>query len=134
MSNEFQCKLITPESRVFEEDVTYVSLPLHDGLSGIQANRAPLVAQLGLGELKVTFANGKTKRWAVDGGFTQMVGNRLTILAQDATLAQDINADDAKAELAEAKARTGTAGDELRQITHDRNKANLKLKLAAAAG
>jgi F-type H+-transporting ATPase subunit epsilon len=133
VANTFQCKLITPDERVFDDEVTYVSLPLHDGLVGFQANRAPLVGQLGLGELKVSFATGKTRRWALDSGFTQMVDNHLTILAEEAIEDSFINVEEAKAELAQANSRTGTDGQELTQITHDRNKANLKLKLAGVS-
>ncbi|MHC4976167.1 MAG: FoF1 ATP synthase subunit delta/epsilon [Planctomycetota bacterium] len=133
MSSTFTCKLITPEARVFEEEVSYVSLPLHDGLAGFQAKRAPIVAELGLGELKVTFTSGKTRHFALDAGFAQMADNHLTILAEEATEDVMINATDAKAELAEANARTGATGDELTQIVHDRNKATLKVKLAAAS-
>ncbi|MFG0257441.1 MAG: FoF1 ATP synthase subunit delta/epsilon [Phycisphaerales bacterium JB043] len=134
MASTFTCKLITPEERVFEEEVSYVSLPLHDGLAGFQANRAPLVGELGLGELKVTFASGKTRHWALDRGFTQMADNALTILAEEAIEDVMINAEEAKAELAEANARTGASGDELTRITHDRNKATLKVKMAGGSG
>jgi len=98
----FRCRLITPESRVFDEHATYVSIPLHDGMSGILPNRAPFVAKLGLGELKITFEKGGGSRsFLLEDGFGQMVGDSLTILAQRAVPAEEIVVADAKAELAE---------------------------------
>lgn len=130
----FRCRLITPESRVFDEPATYVSIPLHDGMAGILPNRAPFVAKLGLGELKITFEKGGGSRsYLLEDGFGQMVGDSLTILAQRAVPAEEIVVVDARAELAEAEARVGGTGEEMRKVVRDRDRARLALRLAETA-
>ena len=106
----FNCRLITPTACVLDEPVTYASIPAWDGLFGILPGRAPIVAKLGLGELHLKFpdrdgAKGGTRSYLVEDGFVQMIGDKLTILAAQATPAESITLTEAKAELKEAEAR-----------------------------
>lgn len=79
----FQCSVITPEAAIFEGAVKFVSLPVHDGQIGILPQRAPLLAKLGSGKLRVE-SDGDHQVWFVDAGFAQMIDNQLTILTQTA--------------------------------------------------
>jgi len=126
----FNCKLITPEQRLLDEQVTYVNVPLHDGLMGILPGRSPILAKLGLGELKITSAEGGDRSYMLEDGFVQMVGESLTLLAKAAIPVEKLSEGEAKAELAEATARTATDGEEMRRITRDRERARLKMRLA----
>lgn len=140
----FQCKLITPEAKVLDEPVTYASVPAWDGLFGVLPNRAPIVAKLGLGELRLDFpgasgARGGSRSFLVEDGFVQMVNNRLTILAAKAIPTESITASDAKAELAEADARTVPEGTPdakatKERLARDRRRAQLKVRLAGRSG
>ncbi len=133
MAKSFNCKLITPEARLVDADAIYVSVPAHDGLMGILPNRAPFVAKLGLGELTIRHAEGGDRSFLLDGGFGQMVGDTLRILAERATPVEKLVLSDAEAELAEASARTATDPDEMDRITHERQRARLKVRLARDA-
>lgn len=135
----FRCRLITPVSKIFDEPVKYVSLPAWDGLMGVLPNHAPLVAKLGLGELRVDFpdrdgARGGRRTYLVEDGFVQMINNKLTILAGQAIPAETLVESEANAELAEAQARRPTPGSDsarqMDQISRDRARARLKLRLA----
>ena len=136
----FQCKLITPTAQVLDEPVTYASVPAWDGLFGVLPGRAPIVAKLGLGELRLEFpdkgaAAGGARSFLVEDGFVQMVNNKLTILAARAIPTETITPTEAAAELAEAEARKAT-DDPTRhkadadRITRDRARARLKVRLA----
>jgi F-type H+-transporting ATPase subunit epsilon len=129
----FRCRLITPEARLLDQDATHVSLPFHDGLAGVLPRHAPIVAKLGLGELRVDFPEGGSRSYFLDGGFGQFVGDHLTILAEEAIPAEALIESQAKAELDEANARTGSTGEELTKVVHDRSRAALKARLAARA-
>jgi F-type H+-transporting ATPase subunit epsilon len=133
VAKSFNCKLITPEARLVDADATYVSVPAHDGLMGILPNRAPFVAKLGLGELTIRHAEGGDRSFLLDGGFGQMVGDTLRILAEHATPVEKLDLADAEAELAEASARKATDPDEMDRITHERQRARLKVRLAKDA-
>lgn len=125
----FRCVIVTPEQQVLDESLTQAILPAHDGLVGVLTDRAPLLAKLGQGPLRVDLAGGQTRHYYVDGGIAQMKDNRLTILTNEATPATEIDAEAARAEYAEAVARKiteqHTYEDRERQLTRARAKQQL---------
>jgi F-type H+-transporting ATPase subunit epsilon len=100
-SNSFHCSVITPERAVLETEATFVAFPAHDGEVGILPNRAPLLFKMGAGELRVEGPEG-TKILFVDGGFAQMVENRLTLLTEVAKRLEEIDRAAIERQLAEA--------------------------------
>jgi F-type H+-transporting ATPase subunit epsilon len=100
----FQCVIVTPEQQVMDERVEQVILPAHDGLVGILTGRAPLLAKLGVGALRVDGPGSQTRTFFVDGGVAQMKDNRLTVVSGQATPAAEITAEAGRAELAQAAA------------------------------
>ncbi len=128
----FTCKLITPEARLLDAEVTYAAVPMWDGSRGIMPRSGAIVGKLGPGELRLEFPGGNAARsWYVDGGFMQNVGDELTVLASGATQLDELDATDAKAELAEANARKAESSEEMDKITEQRRKARIKATLAA---
>ncbi len=124
MANDtFQLSVVTPEKAVLDGEVTSVIFPAHDGEIGILHGRAPLLYRLGIGRLKAETAEG-TKILFIDGGFAQMVDNRLTILTEQALAPSEIDADRAEAALKKAldSAHSGS-----RQQAVARAKVQLKL-------
>ena len=102
-TDTFQCSVITPERAVLETDATFVAFPAHDGEVGILRDRAPLLFKMGIGVLRVETPEAKHK-FFVDGGFAQMVDNRLTLLTEQAKAAEEIDRAAAERALAEARA------------------------------
>ena len=101
----FQCVLVTPEQQVLDESCTQVILPAYDGEIGVLSDRAPLLAKLGVGVLRLDLPGGQKRAYFIDGGIAQMKDNRLTVLTTEATLPQDIDVESARAEFNEATAR-----------------------------
>ncbi len=126
----FRCKLITPEERVLDAEVTYANVPLWDGQMGVMHHTSAIVGKLGYGELRLDFPQGGSKSWFIEGGFMQNVEDTLTILASGAVPAADLNAEEAKAELAEATARTPENPTDMEKVTEDRARARAKLAMA----
>jgi F-type H+-transporting ATPase subunit epsilon len=134
----FQFRLITPQGKLIDAPATYASLPAHDGLMGVLANRAPMVVKLGLGELKVDVSEDKgekggSRAFMVEDGFAQMAGNRLTVLAARAAGVETLVASEAQTELAAADARKPADKNDAEKITRERDRARLKLRLARGA-
>jgi F-type H+-transporting ATPase subunit epsilon len=126
----FKCVVVTPEQQVLDETVTQVILPAWDGLIGIETNRAPLLVKLGVGPLRVDL-QGKSQRFLIEGGVAQMKDNLLTILTQNATPASEIDAETARAELAEATAKRITADPKsFEERQTDLARARAKIELA----
>jgi F-type H+-transporting ATPase subunit epsilon len=102
-NDTFHCSVITPERAVLEADATFVAFPAHDGEVGILPGRAPLLFKLGAGELRVESPQGNQVLF-VDGGFAQMVENRLTLLTEVARKIEEIDPAAIEKQLAEAHA------------------------------
>lgn len=133
----FRCKLITPEAMVLDNQAVQAILPAWDGMMGVLPGRAPLVAQLGTGELRIDFADegaakGGSRSFFVDDGFAQMQNNELTIIAASAVGADKLSEADAQAELASLSARRveSMSGVELDQHVKAKRRAEAKLRAA----
>ena len=101
-NDTFHCSVITPERAVLEADATFVAFPAHDGEVGILPGRAPLLFKMGIGSLRVETPEGN-RSFFVDGGFAQMVENRLTLLTEQAKAVEEIDRAAAERALAEAR-------------------------------
>jgi F-type H+-transporting ATPase subunit epsilon len=80
----FACVVVTPEQQVLSESLTQAIIPASDGLLGILTDRAPVLAKLAKGPLRLDLASGQTRLFQIDGGVAQMKDNKLTILTQTA--------------------------------------------------
>jgi len=60
-------------------------------MAGVLGGRAPLVAMLGAGPLEVEQPDGKRRRYYLSGGFAQVRSDQLTVLAEQCSLAGDLN-------------------------------------------
>ncbi len=129
-SQSFNCTLITPQARVFSEDAVEAILPLHDGSAGVLPMRAPFVAELGLGELRIRFIEGGSRSFFVEGGFAQMTGSALTLLAERAVAAEELSLQESEAELAEASARKPQSGADMANVQRERDRARAKAAVA----
>jgi F-type H+-transporting ATPase subunit epsilon len=76
-------EIVTPEARVYSETVDTVVIPTVEGEVGILPGHIPLVAQVGAGELRATKGN-VTQLLVVGGGFAQVSGDKVSILADSA--------------------------------------------------
>jgi F-type H+-transporting ATPase subunit epsilon len=112
MPAPFKASVITPEAIVLEASITQAQVPAFDGLVGILHQRAPLLAKLGTGILRLdTTAGGATggrQEFLVSGGYAQMKDDELTILTNEAIPASQITPQFIAAEQAKLTAITGT--------------------------
>ena len=84
--------VITPEQQVLEEIADEVVIPVHDGELGVLNLRAPLMCELGIGQLRYT-RGAEPRRVFIDGGFAQVLNNRVTVLTSRALPAEQITAE-----------------------------------------
>lgn len=104
MSN-FHLKIVTSKETLLDEEAEFVMLRTIMGDMGILANHSPFVSELAIGEMKVR-ANGQDEFYYVSGGFLEISkDNVVTILADEAMLAKDIDIEHARKELAVAEER-----------------------------
>ncbi len=130
-TDTFQCSVITPERAVLECESTFVAFPAHDGEMGVLTKRAPLLYKLGIGQLRVESPTEKHLLF-IDGGFVQVVGNRLTILTEQALPAADIDLEAASQALVEARAMKGTDVESVDARNRAIQRAKVQIKLSRA--
>jgi F-type H+-transporting ATPase subunit epsilon len=87
----FHFDLVSPELLLFSGDVTQVDVPGEEGDFGVLAGHAPFVATLKPGVLTI-FGGGEPRRIVVRGGFAEVGPSGLTVLAEEATPVEDIDA------------------------------------------
>ena len=101
MANKIKFKIVTPERTVFEDEIDQLTLPTQEGEITVMANHIPLIAVLQAGEL-VAKKGSEEIAMAVSGGMVEVRSNEITILADTAERAEEI--DIARAEEAKQKA------------------------------
>lgn len=126
MADTFHCSVVTPERAILECDATSAVFPAHDGEVGILPQRAPLLCRLGTGVLRVQ-TEGEERQFYIDGGFGQMVDNKLTLLTEQARSKDEIELDAARQALDDAKGLSVDDGYDERQAAIARARAQLKL-------
>jgi F-type H+-transporting ATPase subunit epsilon len=118
-SASIQVLVITPERQVLDAQTDSVVIPAHDGELGILRNRAPLMCELGVGQLRYQDAD-RTRKLMIDGGFAQIADNKVVVLTERAVSPDEVTSE----MLAEADKRAAAApGAKPAELTaHARNK------------
>src|SRR5438270_931898 len=90
MPDTFQLEIVTPEKLVVQDEVEEMQIPGKNGYLGILPGHAPLITELSVGE--ITYRTGEQlKRLAVAWGFAEVLPNKVTILAETAERAEEID-------------------------------------------
>ena len=116
-SNQLRVRLVTPERILFEADAPAVELPAKNGYMEVLYGHAPLLAELGAGEVRIHQGGGiesnspETTRYNVSWGFVEVLGDRVTILASDALKPDEIDVARAEQQLEQGEKMWNEAGD-----------------------
>lgn len=106
MAATLKLEIVTPEAKVYSEDVDMVTLPGVEGEMGIFPMHVPLMTQLAAGEITAR-KGGQDYFLAVGDGFVEVTGERVSIITDMAIRAENI--DEAKAEEARKRAEARLA-------------------------
>jgi F-type H+-transporting ATPase subunit epsilon len=105
-TNQIRVRLVTPERILFEHAATAVELPAKNGYFEVLYGHAPLVAELGAGDVIIhggpDIVDGSTdnaSRYNVSWGFVEVLPDRVTILASDALKPEEIDVPRAEQQL-----------------------------------
>jgi F-type H+-transporting ATPase subunit epsilon len=98
--------IVTPQRQLLREKVASVQLPGANGELGILPGHAPLITELGNGELSYKASGGgEPVVLAVLNGFAEVLPDRVTVLAETAERPEEIDVERAKEALARAEKR-----------------------------
>lgn len=120
-----QLVIVTPERQILKETVSEVTMPGADGYLGVLPGHAPLITELGVGELTYRTTGGQTGLLAVIRGFAEVLPDRVSILAETAEFAEDIDLERAQAALKRAQERIAKGGEDI-----DWDRATMSLRRA----
>jgi F-type H+-transporting ATPase subunit epsilon len=123
----FDLSLVTPEGAAFEGEAEMLVVPGADGEIGVLARHAPLVAMLKAGEIRVK-SQGEWQAFAAGPGYFKVQQDRALVLVDDAVRAEDIDVEEARREIEEAKELL--ARIDAGEVEYDRWKAEQRLRHA----
>jgi F-type H+-transporting ATPase subunit epsilon len=103
-------EIVTPEARVYSDTIDTVVIPTAEGEVGILPGHIALLTQVEHGELRVT-KNGQTQWLAVSGGFAEIEGDRVHVLAEHAITEEKIDEHAVEAALQRAELQLKEAKD-----------------------
>lgn len=107
-----QLEVVTPERELASESVESVQLPGLDGELGILPGHAPLITELGLGQLTYR-QGGQAAHLAILGGFAEVLPDHVSVLAEIAERAEEIDVARAQAAKERAEKRLASGGTEV---------------------
>ena len=124
-------EVVTPDKLIFSEYVDQVSAPGTEGDFGILPGHCPFLTTLRVGELEYRVGE-KVRYISVLWGFTEVTPNKVTVLAEIAEKAEDIDVERSKQKVADAEAHLERGGipSELEEVKSSLEKARLRQKVA----
>jgi F-type H+-transporting ATPase subunit epsilon len=132
MADTFQLEIVTPEKMVVRDVAEEMQIPGKDGYLGILPGHAPLITELAVGEISYRKGN-YTSHLSVAWGFAEVLPDKVTILAETAERAEDIDtkrAQEAK-QRAESQLATSKTEEDFQRTTADLKRADTRLEVAA---
>jgi F-type H+-transporting ATPase subunit epsilon len=141
-SNKLRVRLVTPERILVEQEADAVELPAKTGYMEVLYGHAPLLAELGAGDVTLHGASGGentagSDRYNVSWGFVEVLPDRVTILANGAIAPAEIDTARAQEELNHGHELWNQAGDDPEKYeiaNHVIHEAEAKLASAGSTG
>ncbi len=97
-----QLEIVTPHGKVYDETIDSVVMPTTSGEVGIMPGHIPLLTEIQAGEIAVS-KSGSVDHLAVSKGFAQCIGDKVSILAENAISEADIDVNEVEAAVARAQ-------------------------------
>jgi F-type H+-transporting ATPase subunit epsilon len=126
MADSFQLEIVTPEKLVVKDSAEEVQIPGRNGYIGVLPGHAPLITELGAGEISY-HAGGQLHRFAMAWGFAEVLPQRVTVLAETVERADEIDLPRAEQSLKKAEESLHSA-----QSEEDFSMATAKIRRAQA--
>jgi len=111
-SNSLRVRLVSPERVLFDTTADAVELPAKNGYMEVLYGHAPLMAELGAGDVRLHGGrDGGDQMYNVSWGFVEVLPDRVTILANDALKPEEIDVQRAQHQLDRGQKEWQEAGD-----------------------
>lgn len=91
MADKISFDLVSPERLLLSEDAVMVTIPGTEGEMGVMAGHAPVITTLRPGTIRVTDGASAVDAYFVAGGFAEINGLKITVLAEEAVALNDLD-------------------------------------------
>jgi F-type H+-transporting ATPase subunit epsilon len=132
MADTFQLEIVTPERKVIEDRASELQIPGKGGYFGILPGHAPLITELSIGEIAYRDEKGQVKRLACAWGFAEVLPTKVTMLAEVAERAEEIDLARARRdrEAAEAALKSAKPDTDTAALESQIQRANTRISVA----
>jgi F-type H+-transporting ATPase subunit epsilon len=135
--NELRVRLVTPDQVFIDSTADAVELPSRSGYLEALYGHAPLLAELGAGEVRLHGGSVGEQRYFVAWGFVEVLPDRVTILAESVIKPDAINTAEAQQELERGQKMWNEAGEESKRYSEANRiiqEAEARIASAASSG
>src|SRR3984885_3885778 len=135
MPDQLKVRLVTPDRILVDQTAEAVEVPGKSGYFEVLYGHAPLLSEIGAGEVRLHGGEGGEQRYSVARGFAEVLPDRVTILAETAQKPEEIDAGAVQEELQHGQQLWNEAGEDPDKYAHANEvmaEAEAKLESAGA--
>lgn len=131
MPDTFQLEIVTPDKMVVRDTAEEAEIPGRNGYIGVLPGHAPLITELGAGEISYK-RGGTEQRFSLAWGFAEILPDRVTVLAETVERADEIDTTRAQQSLNQAQEslKSAQTEEEVAQALAKISRAQARLEVA----
>ncbi|HTW47582.1 MAG TPA: ATP synthase F1 subunit epsilon [Acidobacteriaceae bacterium] len=118
MADQLKVRLVTPERILVDQAAESVEIPAKNGSIDVLYGHAPLIAEIGAGEVRLHGGEAGNQRYAVARGFVEVLPDRVTILAESAQKPEEIDTAAVREQLQHGQQLWNEAGEDAEKYKH----------------
>ncbi|MGA7524394.1 MAG: ATP synthase F1 subunit epsilon [Acidobacteriaceae bacterium] len=135
MAEKLKVRLVTPDRILVDQAVEAVEVPAKNGYIEVLRGHAPLLAEIGAGEMRLHGGESGDLRYTVARGFVEVLPDRVTILVEYAQKPEDVDTSAAEAQMEQGQKLWSEAGEDAGKYAHANEvMAEAEAKIESAAG
>jgi len=115
MADQLKVRLVTPDRILVDQMADAVEVPGKNGYFEVLYGHAPLISEIGAGEVRLHGGEAGDQRYVVARGFAEVLPERVTILAESAQKPEEIDAGAVQEQLQRGEQMWNEAGDEAKK-------------------
>jgi F-type H+-transporting ATPase subunit epsilon len=135
MADQLKVRLVTPDRILVDQTVEAVEVPGKDGYFEVLYGAAPLLSEIGAGEVRLHGGEAGEQRYVVARGFVEVLPDRVTILAEEAEKPEEVDTGAVQEQLQRGQKLWSEAGEDPEKYAHANEvmaEAEAKLESAGA--
>jgi len=118
MPDQLKVRLVTPDRILVDQTVEAVEVPGKSGYFEVLYGHAPMLSEIGAGEVRLHGGEAGDQRYVVARGFVEVLPERVTILAESASKPEEIDTGAVQEQLQHGEKLWNEAGDDAEKYAH----------------